>query len=358
MWEEPKATKIDTAVAWAVGIANDNSHGYDQGNRWGPDYDCSSLVIQAYENAGIPVKSKYGASTTRDMCSAFLKAGFADVTAQVNLRSGSGLKKGDVIWKVGHVEMMISPTQRVGAHSNENGGTTGGRTGDQTGREIDIRSYSGTWTRCLRAPGGSSEGMPPISEDDIINSNEYLTLDQMYNNAIYIASYFYRHGWSLEAISAMLGNMQTESNMNPGLWEGRDEGNTSKGFGLVQWTPATKLIEWAQGQGMNYKDIDTQLARISYELANNIQYIPTTEYPETFAEFAVSEKTPEYLAYVFLNNYERPANRDQPNRKTQARYWYMILSSIDPDWLLGLGGKRGLSLVLMWAATRRKNNVV
>ena len=41
------ATKIDKAVTWAVGIANDNSHGYDQADRWGPDYDCSSLVIQA-----------------------------------------------------------------------------------------------------------------------------------------------------------------------------------------------------------------------------------------------------------------------------------------------------------------------
>lgn len=38
-------TKIEKAVTWALAIANDNTHGYDQQYRWGPDYDCSSLII-------------------------------------------------------------------------------------------------------------------------------------------------------------------------------------------------------------------------------------------------------------------------------------------------------------------------
>ena len=352
------ATKIDKAVAWAVAIANDDSHGYDQGDRWGPDYDCSSLVIQAYEQAGVPVKAA-GASYTGNMCSAFIKAGFADVTKQITLKTGAGLKKGDVLWRTGHTEMMISATQRVGAHSSETGGKYGAE-GDQTGKEIDIRSYGGTWTRVLRLPGGSTEeGLPPISKDDIINENRYLSVDEMYNNALYIASYFFRKGWTLEAISGMLGNMQTESNMNPGIWESLDSGNTARGFGIVQWTPATKLINWATEQGLDYKDIDTQLARIEWEKDNGVQYYATDNYPETFEEFTQSEKTPEYLAYAFLNNYERPAERDQPNRKTQARYWYEILSDIDPNWLLGLmGKKKGLSLFMMYLATRRRGYVV
>ena len=40
-------TKTEKAVTWAIRIANDPAHGYDQDNRWGPDYDCSSLVISA-----------------------------------------------------------------------------------------------------------------------------------------------------------------------------------------------------------------------------------------------------------------------------------------------------------------------
>lgn len=140
---------IDNAVAWAIGIAEDNSHGYDQGSRWGPDYDCSSLVIQAWEHAGVPVKSK-GANSTHDMVPVFLANGFTDVTGKVNLSSGAGLKKGDVLWRQEHVEMMTSSKKRVGAHSNENGGTTGGKTGDQTGTEISVNVYGGTWERVLR----------------------------------------------------------------------------------------------------------------------------------------------------------------------------------------------------------------
>ena len=45
-------TKTEKAVTWAIEIANDPAHGYDQDNRWGPDYDCSSLVISAWQQAG------------------------------------------------------------------------------------------------------------------------------------------------------------------------------------------------------------------------------------------------------------------------------------------------------------------
>ena len=65
---------IESACTWAVGIANDNSHGYDQIHRQGPDYDCSSLVINAYEQAGVKVKEA-GATYTGNMRAAFVKCG-------------------------------------------------------------------------------------------------------------------------------------------------------------------------------------------------------------------------------------------------------------------------------------------
>ena len=43
---------IESAAAYAQNIAADDSHGYDQAGRWGPDYDCSSLVISAFRKAG------------------------------------------------------------------------------------------------------------------------------------------------------------------------------------------------------------------------------------------------------------------------------------------------------------------
>lgn len=352
-------TIIDKAVAWAVAIAADDSHGYDQGNRWGPDYDCSSLVISAYEQAGVPLKTVYGATRTRNMVPQMLEAGFADVTKQVDLNTGAGMRKGDVVWRAGHVEMIVKPGQLVGAHYSETNGKYG-VDGDQTGFEISLTDYKNkSWTKCFRYPGGSDEGIPAVTIDQTINSNEFLSLDEMYNNALYIASFFLRNGWTLEAIAGLLGNLQTESNMNPGIWENLDEGNTSGGFGLVQWTPATKLIEWASSQGLNYKSMDTQLQRILYEMENGVQYYPTANYPETFKEFSQSTKTPEYLAGAFLYNYERPAEPNPTLRGQQARYWYNILSSIDPNWLMGLTSKeKGMSLLLMWAACRGRYYVV
>ena len=64
-------TKTESAVQWAINIANDNRHGYSQANRWGnPDYDCSSLVISAWQQAGVPVKSN-GATYTGNMYNVF-----------------------------------------------------------------------------------------------------------------------------------------------------------------------------------------------------------------------------------------------------------------------------------------------
>lgn len=321
---------IDIAVSWALSIANDDSHGYTQemDKRWGPDYDCSSLLIQAYENAGVPVKSN-GATYTGNMVSIFKKCGFHDVTNQVNLSTGSGLIKGDVVWKSGHTEMISRPGYLVGAHINENGETTGGTTGDQTKKEIYERTYyNSPWTTVLRYPEETDD--EDVSKEDVISKNAYLTTEEMKVNAKYIYKFLTSKGWTINAISGMLGNMQTESNINPGIWQNLDSGNTSLGFGLVQWTPATKLIEWANSKGISYSDIDTQLNRILYEMESGIQYYPTDEYPETFKEFSKSTMDVEYLAYTFLNNYERPADRNQPQRQTQARFWYDYLSGIEP----------------------------
>jgi hypothetical protein len=48
----------ESALSWAIAIAKDQSHGYSQQQRWGPDYDCSSLVISAYKQAGVPINTQ------------------------------------------------------------------------------------------------------------------------------------------------------------------------------------------------------------------------------------------------------------------------------------------------------------
>lgn len=362
--------KIDSAVAWAVAIANDNSHGYDQEDRWGPDYDCSSLVCKAYDQAGIDVIG-CGATNTRTMYNGFIKAGFKDVTSKVNVETGANSIKGDVFLTPGnHTAMVIDSDTHwfVEAHYNENYEATGGQTGDQLGKEIATNAWhklkTAAWKYVLRYPEDPEPVEDPVDKSDVINSNTYLSLAQMKNNAIYIANWLHKRGWTFEAIAGVLGNMQTESNMNPGIWESLDEGNTTRGFGLVQWTPATKLIEWADKNGLDYTDIDTQLLRIIYELENGLQFYATEAYPISFKTFVTSTETPEYLAAAFLYNYERPASPNATLRGEQARYWYEIITdsaivyppadSEDPEIPNVTTPKhKKLSLILMYAATRR-----
>lgn len=160
-----------------------------------------------------------------------------------------------------------------------------------------------------------------------ITGNRYLTMAEMQNNASLVYGYFKAKGWTLNAISGMLGNMQSESNINPGLWESFQSGNMQVGYGLVQWTPASNYIDWA---GNNYQDGYRQCDRIKYELDNNLQWITKPAYPMNFKEFSQSTESPSYLAMVFLANYERPLDPNQPIRGEQANYWYQFLSGTTP----------------------------
>ena len=131
----------EKAVEWALRIAGDSGHGYDQTNRWGPDYDCSSLVISAWEQAGAGVRQS-GATYTGNMKAVFLCRGFRDVTKLVNLASGAGMRRGDVLLhEKNHTAMHIGDGKIVHAAGNERGGITGGQTGDQTGGEITVQGY-------------------------------------------------------------------------------------------------------------------------------------------------------------------------------------------------------------------------
>lgn len=166
------------------------------------------------------------------------------------------------------------------------------------------------------------------------NESEPLTSSEMSVNAKYIYSYLTAKGWSLNAISAMLGNMQAESTINPGRWQSDNVGNVSGGYGLVQWTPSTNLTQWASE--LAYSDpseMDVNLMRIMYEVNNNRQWIATSSYDFSFSEFATSGLSVGELAKAFLLNYERPADQSasvQAYRASLAEAWYTELSGSTP----------------------------
>ena len=151
-------TKVDRFVQRAIEIANDDSHGYDQANRWGDDYDCSSLTYECAYYAGYNVPMS-GTRYTGTILDHFTAAGWRSDAFDGNLND---LDKGDILLNVSdHVAIYIGNGQLVEASINEYGGITGGKPGDQTGHEIHIRSvYSYPWDYVLTAPVESDHDTP------------------------------------------------------------------------------------------------------------------------------------------------------------------------------------------------------
>ena len=165
--EDAAMTKTEKATQIMENWAKDDSHGYDQDYRWGEkgDYDCSSAVIQAWQNAGVPVKSG-GATYTGDMKNVFLKNGFVDVTSKVNVATGSGLLRGDVLLnEAHHVAMYCGNGKEVEASINEKGTAHRGKPGDQTGKEFLIRNYRNYPWNCVLRYKENTSGSATVTSD-------------------------------------------------------------------------------------------------------------------------------------------------------------------------------------------------
>lgn len=160
---------------------------------------------------------------------------------------------------------------------------------------------------------------------DWVSGDFYLNDEQQRNNAQIIADYFHAYQWDARSVAAMLGNMEVESTINPGKWQ--RSGDTSSGYGLVQWTPATKLIEWAETQGLDYTQGDTQLERILWELINNEQWVATSNHNISFSQFAYNTQDHDvaWLSDAWCYCYERPSDPDIDLRRANSLYWYEII---------------------------------
>lgn len=345
---------LEQAVQNMVNMCNDNSYGYQLGG-WGPyDFDCASSIITALRNAGFDTgAAQYTGNMSAELCA----------RGWTRLAMGTELKRGDILLnEVNHTAMYVGNNQ-VAEFSSDYDGVSG----DSSGNEASVHGYydfPDGWDCILRyTSGGGSVVTIPKAEGhietgawtgifytiegdrvhvtrgfitdvefgvidvtaNIISSNERLTIEEMLPNAKYILKYLTARGWTRNAVCGMLGNMQTESYMNPGVWQDLIYGNYSGGYGLVQWTPATKYTDWANTMGYEIGDIDGQLERIIWEKDNGQQWIPTSNYPMSFAEFSTSTDSPYNLAMAFIACYERPEVPYQPIRGEQAEYWDSIL---------------------------------
>lgn len=195
------------------------------------------------------------------------------------------------------------------------------------------RSYGWMTDRGYRLKGFIYLDSEPIPSPDVpqnwVYGNRYLDTSEMENNAYLVYSYLYRQGWSYNAICALLGNMVRESTINPALYESFIV-SPSSGYGLVQWTPATKYTNWANSYGYDITDGNYQLQWLIEQTVPTGQWAERYGFNLTWEEFTTSTETVDYLTEAFMWNFENPGVTALDVRLQWAHYFYDYLINLNP----------------------------
>ena len=158
----------------------------------------------------------------------------------------------------------------------------------------------------------------------------YLTQSEMENNATEFYGYFNSKGFTVESVSGMLGNLQQESNINPGM---KQTASTSSGWGLIQWTPSSNLTDYATAHGSDWTTGEIQTQLIWDEIINGYggQWLPKPAlgYTYTGEEFSrLTDVTEACKSYLYER--ERAGTEALTNRLTYASNWYEYLTGVTP----------------------------
>ena len=163
----------------------------------------------------------------------------------------------------------------------------------------------------------------------VTETYDALTTEQMRGNAVEFYNYF-KASMTLEAICGILGNIQRESQLNPGQMEGGYGGSLSYGYGLIQWTPGSLLTNWASNKGYNWYDGTAQCEYIDEEntyTGGDAVWLPTSSYPYSWAEFKQLTNVEEAVK-AYLHERERAGVAALADRIAYANQWYSYLTSI------------------------------
>lgn len=189
-----------------------------------------------------------------------------------------------------------------------------------------------------------------------IAKNAYLSQSEMENNAQMVYNKTTSLMWTMNATAGILGNMEAESTINPGIWQNLTP-NPSMGWGLVQWTPSTNFTNWADENGFARDDGDAQMQWI-HLFTDQGQWIETSKYQVSWEEFKFGNLSVEDAAGAFLYNFERPSDVDSKlaGRQASALRWYEFLTGHPPDPPDPPDPKPKTSKLLSYPFRRRKYN--
>lgn len=196
-----------------------------------------------------------------------------------------------------------------------------------------------------------------------VSEDRYLTQSEQENNANIIINYYRGLGINDKTIAAILGNMQAESTLSPVLTERGGGG----GYGLVQWTPQSNLIDACNVLGLSpYTSGDVQIQVIIEEIVGPSsirQWYTSQAFIQNYYNSGATidmigvsgqdfldntmDWPPDKLAVLFMAGYERPSYdpliNHYMNRKQNALNWYEYMGGIIPPIV---DKKKGYNFVL------------
>ena len=205
---------------------------------------------------------------------------------------------------------------------------------------------------------------PKIFEGVWISKDTYLNQSEMENNANIIINYYRSIGLNDCTIAAILGNMQAESTLSPIL----NERGGGGGYGLVQWTPKSDLINACSTLGLSpYTSGDVQIQVVKEEISGPSsvrQWYTTSAFISNYYNSGATSDmigisgndflhntmnwTPDKLAVMFMAGYERPSYNPlinhYVNRMQYALNWFSYMSGVVPP--IPKEKKNGFNFVL------------
>lgn len=136
-------------------------------------------------------------------------------------------------------------------------------------------------------------------------------------NAEKAMKFFMANGYTREQAIGIVSNLMAESGVNPLARSKDDAGPGMDSFGIAQWNRGRleNLKKFAEKRGLDYKDLDAQLAFFLWELENT----------HTYANSRLKRSnTPEEAADAITRHYEVPENVEARSRERQraARDYY------------------------------------
>lgn len=289
---------LQTAFTWAENKCEEPNVGYSQEYREGQVvdgiqyYDCSSFIYAALAAGGFDFAPGYQWFWTGNQTQAMKSVGWTEYVFQDGVISDFALRNGDVLIRgagrsdvpgdvstdEGHTEMVWDAAKgyTMGAHSSSL------PLDDQVSKHyIDQRKEA--WFFVMRYGEGAVPGSPSFTAAGLpyrnnsglswVYKSDYdMTDADEENNAKIVYWYLWNMGWSRIAITAWLANINYEAHFQPRAEQtpGSPDDSLVSGFGLVQWTPRSKIKLEARlidGVDTYYNSGDLQMNAILAEYA-------------------------------------------------------------------------------------------